>query len=177
MELNDYIFSDEPWDYNAMYGWQENFGDNMINFGYINSYKEAADDLVEMKHPDLYIFPIIFSYRQYLELLLKNIYVINKIKNKDDYEKFIKKVSHNLSKVWQVVKPILQDNHKDEDIDYIEELIDIIHKLDPYSDKFRYPEDRKQNKSIKQDLAINTYNLKESIDTLDDILRYTYDSI
>ncbi len=34
--------------------------DQLLHFGYINSYKAAADDLVEMQVPDLYIYPIMF---------------------------------------------------------------------------------------------------------------------
>ncbi|MGL4876100.1 MAG: hypothetical protein ACRC30_15785 [Clostridium sp.] len=59
--------------YMAQYGWRKNFDDETFTFRYIDSYKNAADEIVELLIPDLYIFPIIFSYRQYLELVLKNI--------------------------------------------------------------------------------------------------------
>ncbi len=161
-------------DYNAVYGWQKKLGQNTINFGYINSFKEAADDLVEKLCPDLYIFPIMFCYRQYLELILKNIYFVNA--KDEDYNDFLRKVSHDLLKIWSYVKPILAKDHSDSEVDLIDNVVCLIHEIDPKSYTFRYPKDKKQNDSIQSDLTINTKNLKKYIDKVDDILRYTYDS-
>ena len=78
--------------YIALHGWQRFIGNDIFSFGYICSYKEAADTLVEQKTPDLNIYPIMFCYRQYLEQVLKNI--CYKKMNDEDYKNFVKKVSN-----------------------------------------------------------------------------------
>lgn len=154
MGIKKDILSSSYSKYNALYGWQNHFGQNMINFGYINSFKEAADDLVEQLCPDLYIFPIMFCYRQYLELLLKNIYAL-KVKE-NEYVSFVRKVSHDLFKIWSYVKPILEKLHSQDQIDLINEVVCLIHELDSNSYTFRYPKDKKLNDSIRNEFTINT---------------------
>lgn len=71
------ILKDDIYDIDSAYfGWQRNIqSPSIISFGYIESYKNAGDTLVENRGaPDLMMFPIFFSYRQYLELLLKEVY-------------------------------------------------------------------------------------------------------
>lgn len=176
MSIKDKIFKGNNPNYTAHYGWQESCGDKSYTFGYINSYKEAGDTLVEEKIPDLLLFPIMFSYRQYLELLLKNI--CEKRMDTEEYRNLIKKASHNLTIIWDVVKVKIQYEVSSDDINLIAEVVEIFSSIDPYSFTFRYEKDKKQNsRSINEDyLTINTLNLKEIIDKVDDILRYTYDS-
>lgn len=175
MTLKKLLFHNDNSNYIAHYGWQKNFDDEMTEFGYINSYKSAADELVELSHPDLYIFPIIFCYRQYLELLLKNLY--RQSVNDTAYKRFLKEVSHDLDKVFIHVKPLLQIKYSDKVISLIEETTSILNELDKGSYNFRYSTDRKLNRSIEKDLCINTKALKEVIDCIDDYLRMTYDSV
>lgn len=160
--------------YVASIGWQnylEEFGDYYA-FGYINSYKEAGDILVEAMCPDLFVFPIIFCYRQYLELLLKNIYFIKK---KDEYNSFINKVSHNLIKIWEFTTPILQAEIKEKEIKFIEKVVIFFDKLDPNSFTFRYEYNKRNERNIKKTLCIDTLGLKKRISKVDCILRYSYD--
>lgn len=162
--------------YIAKIGWQNNleeFGD-FYAFGYINSYKRAGDILVKEMSPDLLVFPIIFCYRQYLELLLKNIYYIHK---KDEYNNFINKVSHNLIKIWEFTKPILQAEIKEKEINFIEKIVTIFDKIDPTSFTFRYEFDKKSERNIKKTLCIDTLLLKKRMSKVDCILRYSYDEI
>lgn len=161
--------------YIARYGWQKFLGDSYFDFGYINSYKEAGDTLVKALIPDLYIFPIMFCYRQYLELLLKNI--CEKNMKEDKYEKFVNKVSHDLKKIWKVVKKEKFIKLDEKYILDIEDVILFFYALDPYSFTFRYVKDKKMNKNIDKDLKINTMILKKYIDKVDDYLRNTYDSV
>lgn len=176
MDIRDFIFNNNNLAYTAQYGWQKEFGDISFTFGYINSYKEAADVLVEERVPDLYIFPIMFCYRQYLELLFKNI--CQHHMKKKDYKDFVHDVSHDLSKIWPYAKSFLISEINNDMIDFIEQSVMFFYALDPNSYTFRYEKDKKLKRSIKQDfLMINTLNLKEYIDKVDLYLRYTYDSL
>lgn len=177
MDIKEYIFNNSNPSYTAQYGWQQFFGDSMFTFGYINSYKEAADTLVEELTPDLYLFPIMFTYRHYLELALKNICEKNMTEEK--YKDFIFKASHNLGKIWCTSKEILELQLNNDEINFIEQIVIFFDALDSDSFAFRYEKTRNQkHKSIKEDyLTINTLNLKKYIDRVDDILRFTYDSI
>lgn len=96
-DIVKHLFGNQHPSYVSQYGWQKDLGDSTYTFGYIASYKEAADTLVEKMLPDLLLFPIVFCYRQYLELLFKNIYHQNK--SSDEYTAFIKRVSHSLRKI------------------------------------------------------------------------------
>ena len=173
-EIKDYICKDSEPEYNATYGWQRYLGDSAYSFGYIYSYKEAADDLVEMCVPDLYIFPIMFCYRQYMELVLKNICECGM--NEEEYKAFIRDVSHRLDKIWEYAKPFLIENLGEEHLGFIEQCVMFFNELDPNSFNFRYERDKKMERSIKENyLTINTLKLKKCIDLVDSYLRYTYD--
>ncbi|WP_026894234.1 hypothetical protein [Clostridiisalibacter paucivorans] len=172
--VSNFICQNNSINYSAQFGWQNIYGKSTINFGYIDSYKSAADELVELMAPDLYLFPIVFNYRQYLELALKNICYQNL--SKDDYQDFIRKSSHNLLKIWTQSKKFLSRNLKNKDLDFISEVILFLNNLDKNSFNFRYPEDKKMNPSIPNNLVINLKNLKTTIDELDDLIYFTYGS-
>jgi hypothetical protein len=131
--------------------------------------------LVDKCCPDLYLYPIMFCYRQYLELVLKNICYKNM--NTVSYQNFISTASHNLSIVWNNAKQILASQLENEQIDFINDAVMFFDKLDPSSFAFRYERDKKLNRSIKQDLSINTKHLKKCMDEVDLYLRLTYDSL
>lgn len=160
--------------YYAHIGWQEAFGDDYYAFGYIDSYKEAGDILVEQGNADLLIFPIMFCYRQYLELLLKNIYYAREA---DNYNRYIGKVSHSLVKSWEYVKPLLEGEKTEEDIKYLEKMIEYFDKKDPDSFSFRYQFDKHGNKNINGDIMIDTLKLKENMAKIESILLCTYEDI
>ncbi len=172
--IND-IFNTYSSGYTARYGWQQNFCEDFFAFGYISSYKDTADILIDQLAPDLYIFPIMFCYRQYMELILKNICYRNMIENM--YKAFINRVSHNIAGIWNEAKKYLS-NFSKKDLDIIEECVKMFNDIDPDSFTFRYEMDKKLNKNIQQDyLTINFEILKKYIDKVDDILRITYDRI
>lgn len=176
MNIKNTIFNNNDPSYTAKYGWQKQLKEDVFTFGYIDSYKDAADLLVDKMIPDLYIFPIMFCYRQYLEQLLKNICYKNM--EKDDYKNLIKKVSHNLIQVWKVSKTFLESDVSKENLDMINEVIKIFDSLDPDSFRFRYEFDKKLNRSIKEkSLTINTFELKNLIDKIDTCLYFTYECI
>lgn len=172
----------------ATIGWQLLFGETTYNFGYINSYLEAANDLIDKGCPDLYVYPIIFCYRQYIELSLKNICMSDM--NKKDYIDFINKASHNLNIIWIEAKKHLNafEITDPQNIDFINKLVNDFNKLDPTSFAFRYPQDKQMNKSLANNFSVNndgtitqiTVNLKnlhDNVELYDLMIRHTYDSI
>lgn len=176
MSIKSDILEKYNLDYMAEYGWQSNFDDETFTFGYIYSYKSNADLLINKGTLDLHIFPIIFSYRQYLELVLKNVCYKNMTRNQ--YIKLIRYASHNLIKVWQNAKEFLKKNITPKQLNEIEEIIRLFYDLDPNSYTFRYEYDKKLNRSIKnKSLIINTFELKKWMNTIDSYLRFTYDDI
>lgn len=158
--------------YIAKIGWQRYLGDDLA-FGYIDSYKEAADILVECACPDLLVFPIMFCYRQYLELLLKNIYY--KSCSEEQYKKFICQVGHNISKIWIKVRPLLKDDLKEKEFEIIDTVIKSFNKLDPTSFTFRYEYDKQMNRNLDEDIHLDVKRIKDTIGKVEEILLFTYD--
>jgi|GEM_PF-5036983 len=176
MSIHDDIFNNLNSQFTARYGWQGDIDEELYTFGYIDSFKSNADSLVEQGIPDINIFPIMVSYRQYLELVLKNICYRNM--SKSDYQQLVKKASHNLITVWNCAVEVLKGIKTPEQISVINEVITIFDTLDPNSFTFRYEFDKGLNRAIKPDrLEINTYQLRKWMDIVDLYLRDTYDSV
>ncbi|WP_305153818.1 hypothetical protein [uncultured Clostridium sp.] len=173
MSMEDDIFNKVDTHYTAIYGWQDYFGKEYFSFGYIDSYKSAADLLIDQHAPDLFIFPVMFSYRQYLELVLKNICYRNMDESK--YVKFIKMRSHNLQAIWRDSKMFLKEYISGEELEVIERAVSFFYRIDPNSFNFRFESDKKNNKSIKENLRINMKELRKWMNKVDEILRFTYD--
>jgi len=118
-------------------------------FGYMKGYKEAADNLIEnaiisqdISKIDTVIYPVCFLYRQYLELVMKIIYLSYSGDVRETKIKTLKDISHNLMKMWNKIKPYLEEETNQEernDIKVVEEYIRQFHKFDKSSFTFRYP--------------------------------------
>lgn len=114
-----------------------------------DGYKKAADLMVEAAGScqlsrDALVFPIIFNYRQFLELSLKS-----------QLAAFGPTVgiepnwtSHDLAKLWAEFSAML-DHFGTDDPDEVDPVIGTIilefDKIDPKSYSYRYPVDRKGN--------------------------------
>lgn len=157
------------------------FGWGNINsqfYGYIRGYKRSADTLVEfalasnrIEILDTYIFPVLFLYRQFIELSLKSLYLEYADKSMHEKIQTIKQVSHNLAQMWNKLKPTLIDvsNNKSEEeiVNVVESYIMQYHNFDKGSFKFRYPIDKDANPLIKGEERIDLVNLKERMTELD----------
>lgn len=137
---------------------------------YALGYKLAGDIIFEYvketrRDQDKLVFPIVFLYRQFLELRLKELIKKGNILLKK-YKEFPKQ--HNLDILWLQCKKILmeselidpQDKH---DLDAVEECIHQFSEKDPYSMSFRYPTDKKNRKSLPGLTHINLRNLSEIV--------------
>jgi hypothetical protein len=130
--------------------WWHNACLDMVGKGwesYANGYKKAADMLAikfmeNYQGLDSLIFPIIFLYRHYVELRLKQIILL--------YEPDRKKEGHDLIKLWEVCHEIFVSNWPEEpktEWDNIERLVLEFSKMDSNNINFRYPETRQNNKN------------------------------
>jgi len=112
---------------------------------YSAGYKEAARRLTERAlnesgSIDILVFPIIFLYRHYLELKLKEI-----ILNGTDllYSNPIITTGHSFSNLWNLANPLIEEVYKDEKdkepLQLLKHVINEFIKIDQNSIAFRYP--------------------------------------
>ena len=134
---------------------------------YTAGYKKAADILVEHvkeRHcdQDLVVFPVVFLYRQYLELNLKQL--IAKGNRLQDENPEVRK-SHKLDLLWSLCRPILvnlEPNGSQQELEAIDEIIAQFCTVDSTSEAFRYPITRKGAKAIPSDVEhINLQQLSD----------------
>lgn len=156
----------------AHFGW----GSTETEFyGYMKGYKESADLLVnssvasrDISMLDTSVFPILFLYRQYLELAMKSIFLRFSEDNLGDKEDTIKKSSHNLMSIWNKVKPILEPlgSEDKEMLVTVEEYIKEFHQFDKSSFTFRYPITKELDRVLTSEKRINLINLRDRIEEL-----------
>ncbi|KAA0226940.1 hypothetical protein EDS67_18675 [candidate division KSB1 bacterium] len=138
---------------------------------YSEGYRDAADKLVEYAKTDQtsidsLIFPILFLYRHYIELALKEI-ILAATLYLGKQHKSIK--SHNLTQLWQRVKELISEVELDIPIDEmiaIENQISQFDMLDNSSETFRYPVDKQGNVFKKLSDYVNVENVREIVDGL-----------
>lgn len=137
---------------------------------YAIGYKQAADFLVEhvsaeRRNQDTLVYPIVFLYRQHLELRLKQLIGMGNtlleapIKDKN--------LHHGLIPLWKQCRDILEQIHPNEntnDFNDAEKNIVEIDLVDPLSTAFRYPVDKKGKPSLKGLRHINLRNLADAMD-------------
>lgn len=142
---------------------------------------------------DLTVFPLIFNYRQFIELVLKNIY--RKHNDNASFVTWLNMVSHDLSKIWNSslangssVKSIVQTLAFDDsniNIEDIESIINDFITLDSSSFDSRYPITKANNPVMEQlinnqgqndQLIINIEAIANNINHFEDMLYYTFDS-
>ena len=129
-------------------------------------YKEAADILVEnikvtQSHQDMLVYPIIFLYRQYLELRLKIIIRDSKILLDD---KVHIQNTHDLNNLWGDTKKFIRIIFKGEDIrplNVVGKIIVKFNSIDPESKAFRYPVDENGVKFLSDIKHINIVQFQE----------------
>ena len=121
---------------------------------YVDGYKSAADYLVdrsiEEHEMDFLVYPIIFLYRHYLELQLKDLF-----QQLREYHNLSCELSynHDLTQLWNNIRPLMEKiSNKAEDIEnnnHIEARIKEFVRIDKGSFSFRYPVDKQGNASLR----------------------------
>jgi hypothetical protein len=150
----DEIFTrGEPdWHNNAML--MHGYGDRWAV--YAIGYKEAADIVVNRVkdghgYQDFLVYPVMFLYRQYLELMIKCL-IRNtwKLLDEDESDNLS---SHDIKRYWGICRALLErisPGDSVEALDHIGRLIDEFSQHDPGSFAFRYPVSKPDNKSKKR---------------------------
>lgn len=165
--------------------WQNNA---CLTFGadrwwpYVVGYKEAADLLVStidrtQRHQDTMVFPIVFLYRHYLELGLKNL--IRQGRRLLDVDRPVPQ-GHRIDELWRICSALLQEISPDDAIEaqqHIGRLIDEFCQIDATSTAFRYPVDINGNPSLSGLAALNLRNLRDVMAKIAVILNGASDQI
>lgn len=133
-------------------------------------YKRAADLLVDQaikSRPDrdFLLYPIVFSYRHYIELILKTLIA--------DYGPMVGVEPdwscHQLETLWPRLREILDlcsDDHDNEALNSVEACIAEFAKIDPGSFTFRYPK-HKSGKAINIDFEhLDLGQLKTAMESI-----------
>lgn len=154
----------------AYIGWNN---DSSQFWGYIEGYKRAGDTLVKDAIDDGYnsvldtsIFPVVFCYRQQIELTLKYIIISGENNSTGNFQF---PVGHDLKKLWERCKNILNwynEGKEKEYLNVVEEYILDFDSMDHNSQNFRYPVDIHQNIIHVVTKNIDLVNLKEKMDEL-----------
>jgi len=136
-----------------------------------HSYREGADALAHAVRKgdatlDCVILPIVFLYRQYLELSIKDlIETARGVEGRGSgYPQH-----HRLKELWAEAKGLIRQHYGQDtppEIDYIDPCIEEVHKHDPESFSFRYPTDKKGNVNLCGVSHINLRNLYETMDRM-----------
>ncbi len=143
---------------------------------YTDAYKYAADTLVEYAKRDktsinFLIFPILFLYRHYIELALKQlIYTASKYLDNTQYSFN----SHDLISLWETTKELILKlvnviddfNIPKNELIAVENQIKQFDSLDRSSMTFRYPIDKNGNVFKNLSDYINIENVRQIMDGL-----------
>ena len=135
---------------------------------YTIEYQEAVnlliDNMVKTRRRNFMVFPTIFLYRHYIELVLKEI-ILNNWAYLEISKPFPR--SHDIYKLWEICRKAMQETDKlvdpqfAESQDYIEQIMQAYNALeadlnkfaeiDPDSQRFRYPVDSQGNPIVVDD--------------------------
>jgi len=151
----------EDWWNNACLNYTSNTWDL-----YATGYKEAADNLAKSvdetrHHADLFVYPIVFLYRHYLELRLKDLLMMGQELTARPQD--LKHI-HRIDILWSMCRPILEEvwpNSEREALDAVEDCIKQFVKVDPASMSFRYPATKDGKPTLPDIKHINLRNLKD----------------
>ncbi len=165
--------------YNNVYLTHSHDGKGFIT--YPTGYKIAADKLIhlainEPHNADFLVFPIVFLYRQYLELRLKQL-IFDGSKLLGVSADF--PITHRIDLLWEKCKPVLNSIKLDNDdevawrvaegIGIVESCILEFGRIDPNSVAFRYPADKEHNPSLQ---GLHTINIRHFGESMNNVANY-----
>ncbi|NHJ32598.1 MAG: hypothetical protein FK732_07030 [Asgard group archaeon] len=143
-------------------------------FIYSEGYKNAALSMIQKCKEsgfwnNILVYPLIFQFRHYLELRLKELIVASRQLVNPDL-KLIK--NHNIMSLWNQFKKQLLDIEPEstdkEELKNIERLLIEYHQIDPNSESFRYPTDKKDNPT----LDLKTIDLENFANVMEKIMDF-----
>lgn len=157
----------------------------MSDYGYREGYRRAGKIIAEYvckecMDQDLLVFPIVHSYRHYVELTLKHLiglglYLIDRQVTPEIKGVLLK--SHDLKQLWGNLKPVLYAVGKSvrwkpqrDDVEGLESYINQLHAVDRGSFGFRYSTDTKGAPSLPAMTHLNIYQFASRMERLADYL-------
>lgn len=152
-------------------------------FLYSEGYKQAGEVLFKQYtsakfHGQFLIYPLVFNYRQYIELRLKELITMGYkyLGEENDFRDI-----HDLKKLWNtyrydiLVKIFKVDSNT---LDNVERLITEFNIIDPGSFSFRYPVTRGPNRQTTLSMStIDLKNFKVIMDKIARFFEYQWDTI
>jgi len=176
----DVLFGEAPdWWMNACV----NYGGGLM---YAIGYRTGGDALVERvaqthSEQDFLVYPIVFCYRQYLELVLKAdlrearaaLGVSTPRPKRDPLD------DHPLMPLWQELRPLIERRWPDggPEPDHVEDALRQFDTVDRRSFAFRYPTGKRGEPSLPDHmLRINLRNLAEVVARIGAFLEGTLDA-
>lgn len=156
----------DDWQNNAMLGWAPYPMDI-----YAAGYKDAADAILyalseRRTSLDSVIYPLVFLYRQGLELQIKLILPLaRQLANSPSKEDH----SHSLMPMWAELRTLLNELTPyacDQEVPAMEQFLHQLAEIDPQSFSFRYPKDKKGQLSLPDLHHINVRHLSEVMDSM-----------
>ncbi len=119
---------------------------------------------------DYMVYPVIFLYRHWFELRLKNIIDLGRQLvqvRESGYD-----TTHSLGRLWPVARDLIQkvwEGDRPSEFDLIESIISDFEKFDPYSQAFRYPITRNGENQLE---GLNEINVMYFSDQMDKIAEF-----
>ena len=156
---------------NADIGWMHNKSP-FYNDGYKTAARELSTDYEkrDVREKDTLVFPIIFLYRQYIELTLKDL--IREIDLKLKFERTDRILSHHaLLPLWDEALKQYKEHIKVNNISLVftpplaneRKIVNQLNQIDEGSFSFRYATDKLGNESLNNIDYISVNNFKSQI--------------
>lgn len=130
-------------------------------------YKDAGDIIATgfvtvMHRRDALAYPVVFLYRQYMELALKAL-----IRQAQDYHGIAGDCphTHRLDGLWRLLRELIQGMgcSSGDETEQTGRLINEFCTIDPLSQAFRYPEDRDGNPCLTAISEVNIVNMQKVV--------------
>ena len=143
---------------------------------YAEGYKRAGDILVKYVidnkcDQDFLIYPIVFSYRQYLELRLKELITVSSSLLDQNIDV---STSHDLMSLWGKVRPSIEKvwphSQTKSYLDAVRDRIKELCSVDPGSYAFRYPEDTRGEPTLTGVQHINLKHLRNVVQAISNVV-------
>lgn len=161
----------DDWTNNACVNWRP--GDWYL---YAVGYRQAAGilaDYIETNgcHQDTMVYPIVFLYRQYIEIMLKDTIRQAHILLELEVDR---SKTHDINKLWNKCRKLMAEIHPEDsrfEIDQVTRLLQQLSAVDPFSTAFRYPVNSDGEPSLVSSLRhINVRVFREVMEKISDLL-------
>lgn len=145
---------------------------------YAENYKGAADAIVSAAlerrdiYPDQAVYPAVFLYRHFIELILKDmIWRLMRLQNEGRFD--WSRTNHRLDALWMEVKRLVKQHYASsvpEELNYLDGPIRQFMEHDPDSMAFRYPFAKNGNRHLENLSRVNLEKLREAMERIGNVL-------